>query len=162
MPGEINLGELHGVIQIAFGWESSHLHQFELGTERYGTPDRELDVADETRAKLFRLAGEGDRLSYIYDFGDGWVHQVTVEKVVEAEPGTRYPSCTAGRRACPPEDVGGPGGYDGFLQALTDPQHDDHEHWTEWIGESFDPEAFDLDSTDAALAVFAWTARPER
>lgn len=72
-------------------------------------------------------------MSYTNDFGDDWVHQVTVEKVSEAQPGTCYPSCTAGSRACPPEDVGGPWGYSGFLEALNEPRHNEHEHWSEWI-----------------------------
>lgn len=113
VPGEIDLGELHDVIQTAFGWTNSNLHQFEIGTARYGTldPDSGMDdVADESRAKLFRLAEEGSRLSYTYDFGDNWDHHVTVEKVLDAQAGTRYPNCSAGRRACPPEDVGGPWG----------------------------------------------------
>ncbi len=166
VPGEIDLGELHDVIQTAFGWTNSHLHQFEIGTARYGTPDPDWgrdDVADESRARLFRLLGEGGRLNYTYDFGDNWEHHVTVEKVLDAEPGTRYPKCSAGRRACPPEDVGGPWGYNDFLQALADPQNDEHEHWSEWIGGgSFDPDTFDLASADAALAAFAWHASPLR
>lgn len=164
--GEIDLGELHDVIQTAFGWTNSHLHQFEIGTTRYGTldPDSGMDdVADESRAKLFRLAEEGSRLSYTYDFGDNWDHHVTVEKVLDAQAGTRYPNCSAGRRACPPEDVGGPWGYGEFLAALNDPKHDEHEHWSESIGGgSFDPDAFDLVATDAALDAFAWGASPLR
>lgn len=139
--------------QTVFGWTNTHLHQFEIGTERYGSPGplRGMDdLADESRAKLFRLLGEGDRLDYTYDFGDDWVHRVTVEKVIAAEPATRYPSCSAGRRACPPKDVGGPWGYVDFLAALQDPGHEEHEQWSEWIGGGFDPEEFDLAATDAA------------
>jgi hypothetical protein len=165
VPGEIDLGELHEVIQTTFGWTNSHLHQFEIGETRYGTPDPDWglnDVEDESRAKLFRLAGEGSRLSYTYDFGDSWEHLVTVEKVLDPQTGMRYPSCIAGRRACPPEDVGGPWGYGDFLEALADPNHDDREHWTEWIDGSFDPDRFDLAVTDAALEAFAWTTTPIR
>lgn len=165
VPGEIDLGELHEVIQTALGWTNSHLHEFEIGGARYGTPDPDWgrdDVQDEARVKLFRLAGEGSRLGYTYDFGDDWEHQLTIEKVLDPKPGTRYPSCTAGRRACPPEDVGGPWGYDDFLNALADPNHEDHDDRAEWIGGSFDPDAFDVAATDAALEAFAWTAGPIR
>ncbi|MDT4928927.1 MAG: hypothetical protein QOF92_1794 [Pseudonocardiales bacterium] len=158
VPGEIDLGELHAVIQTAFGWTNSHLHQFEIGEHRYGTHDPDWgldDVRDESRSTLFRLAGEGNRLSYTYDFGDNWEHLVTVEKVLDPQAGRRYPTCTAGRRACPPEDVGGPWGYGDFLDALADPNHEDHGHWTEWIDGSFDPDSFDLVGTDAALEAFA-------
>jgi hypothetical protein len=159
VPGELDLAELHEIIQASFGWTNSHLHEFEIGAARYGTPDPDWgrdDVKDESRAKLFRLAGAGDRFSYTYDFGDGWEHAITVEQVAGAQVATRYPACTAGRRACPPENVGGPWGYGDFLDALSDPNHEDHEDRTEWIGGSFDPESFDLAATDAALKYFAW------
>ncbi|MGI8614038.1 MAG: plasmid pRiA4b ORF-3 family protein [Nocardioidaceae bacterium] len=165
VPGEIDLGELHEVIQTAFGWTNSHLHEFEVGDASYGTPDPDWgrdDVQDESRAKLFRLAGEGSRLGYTYDFGDNWQHQLTIEKVLDPESGTRYPSCTAGRRACPPEDVGGPWGYEDFLDALADPNHEDHDDRIEWIGGSFDPDAFDLTATNTELKALAWAAGPIR
>ncbi len=88
---------------------------------------------------------------------------MTVEKALDAQPGTRYPTCFAGRRAWPPEDVGGPRGYSDFLEALEDPKHDEHEQYSEWIGgRSFDADAFDLASTDTALAAFAWGVSPLR
>lgn len=163
VPGEIVLGDLHDVIQTAFGWTDSHLHEFGIDGIRYGTLDPEWgsdDVEDEDRAKLFRLAGEGSRLTYTYDFGDDWEHHMTVEKMLKPQPGTRYPSCSTGRRACPPEDVSGPWGYAEFLEALGDPNHEEHEHWTEWVGGDFDPDAFDLVATDAALEAFAWESGP--
>jgi Plasmid pRiA4b ORF-3-like protein len=166
VPGEIDLGELHDVIQTAFGWRDSHLHEFETATARYGTPDPDWgmdEVADESQTQLFRIAAAHDRLNYTYDFGDYWVHHVVVETVLEAQPGTRYPTCSAGRRACPPEDVGGPRGYGTFLQALADPKHEEHEQYREWSdGRSFDPDAFDLAATDSALAAFTWSARDRR
>lgn len=87
---------------------------------------------------------------------------INVPTVLDAQPGTRYPNCAAGRRACPPEDVGGPWGYGDFLQALSDPKHDEHEHWSEWIDGSFDPDAFELVATDTALDAYAWGAGPLR
>jgi hypothetical protein len=127
VPGEITLAGLHQVVQVAMGWTDSHLHEFDVDGARYGLPDPEWDageVADEAQAKLFRLVGQGGRVDYVYDFGDGWTHRLTVEKVLAAEPGVSYPRCVSGRRACPPEDVGGPWGYDGFLERLPPPQRD--------------------------------------
>ncbi len=69
--------------------------------------------------------GCGGQLQYSYDFGDGWEHDVSVEKVTAPQPGTRYPSCVAGRQARPSEDVGGPWGYQEFLAG--DPKHDEHD-----------------------------------
>jgi hypothetical protein len=78
------------------------------------------------------------------------------------QPGTRYPCCIGGRGACPPEDVGGPWGYQGFLAAVADAGHDEHEQWIEWVGGGFDPDAFDVASVDKALDVFAWAEAPVR
>lgn len=166
VPGEMTLAELHQVVQTAMGWSDSHLHKFDVGGARYGVPDPEwgLDevVADEARVKLFRVAREGSRLRYTYDFGDGWQHDVTVEKLLGPQPGTRYPRCIAGRRACPPEDVGGPWGYQDFLAAMDDPGHDEHEQWVEWVGGGFDPAGFDLAAVDKAFGAFSWAFGPGR
>lgn len=165
VPGEVDLGELHAVLQTAMGWSNAHLHEFETDDgDRYGVPDPDWvdGVADESKVRLFRVAREGSRLRYLYDFGDGWDHEVTVEKVLDPQPGIRYPCCVAGQRACPPEDVGGPPGYEEFLAALGDADHPEHEHWTEWTGGGFDPAAFDHDATDQAMAAFAWANSPAR
>jgi hypothetical protein len=101
VPGETTLAELHDVVQVAMGWTDSHLHEFEVDDARYGVPDPDWDdddVKDESRTKLFRVAGSGSKLRYTYDFGDNWRHDITVEKVLPPEPGVRYPRCTSGRR----------------------------------------------------------------
>jgi hypothetical protein len=159
VPGETTLAELHEVVQVAMGWTNSHLHEFDINGARYGQPDPDWDVGevgDEAKATLFRLAAQGDRLGYVYDFGDGWTHTLTVEKVLTPEPGVRYPRCISGRRACPPEDVGGPWGYEGFLEAMADPAHPEHDERAEWTGGHFDPAAFNLDEVNEALAWLAW------
>ena len=80
-----------------------------------------------------------------------WEHVLLVEKVLPMEPGHQYPVCIKGKRACPPEDVGGIWGYDTFLEAIQNPDHSEHEMYVEWIGGEFDPGAFDLDEINAAL-----------
>jgi hypothetical protein len=85
----------------------------------------------------------GVTLPYEYDFGDGWKHSVTLEAIVARQDGRKYPVCVAGARACPPEDCGGPPGYDNLLAAIRDPDHEDHESVLEWLGGRFDPERFD-------------------
>ena len=154
VPGEMTLAGLHDVIQTAMGWTNSHLHEFEIEGVSYGDPDPDdwgPEFADESKVKLFRVAHQGDRIRYTYDFGDGWEHDVLVEKVARPEPDNDYPSCIAGRRACPPEDVGGPWGYEAFLTAVGDPDHEEHAHWTEWIGGRFDPDELDLAAVNEAL-----------
>ncbi|MGA7965646.1 MAG: plasmid pRiA4b ORF-3 family protein [Gammaproteobacteria bacterium] len=155
VPADITLGELHDILQIAMGWEEAHLHQFIVNGECYGTLDSEFltDLQDESRYRLSDLAGKGGRLAYEYDFGDGWMHELKIEKTLAAEPGKHYPLCLAGERACPPEDCGGLPGYERLLAVLADPQHTEHEDMLDWIGdEAFDPEAFDPAAVNAALA----------
>ena len=90
------------------------------------------------------VSAEKKRFSfaYLYDFGDGWMHEVRYEKQMPPEPGTEYPRCLDGARACPPEDVGGVWGYEEFLTAIADPNNDQHEELSEW-SPGFDAEKFD-------------------
>ena len=142
---------LHDVLQAAFGWWDSHLHEFEIDGVSYGTDDGEgwgPPPKDESRTRLGAVARQDTKLKYVYDFGDNWRHAVLVEKVLPAEPGAHYPACTGGRRACPPEDCGGVWGYEQFVAAISDPQHAEHDSMLEWVGGAFDPDAFD--ATDFA------------
>ncbi|WP_224386178.1 plasmid pRiA4b ORF-3 family protein [Pseudonocardia sp. ICBG1293] len=159
VPGEVDLAVLHEVVQSVMGWTNSHLHEFEIVGRRYGIPDPDWpgqDVADETKEKLFRLVKAGDRFGYVYDFGDNWAHEITVEAVAAVEPGVCYPRCVAGQGACPPEDVGGIGGYEDFQAVLADPDHPDRAERLEWAGGPFDPHRFDPDEADRALEWLAW------
>jgi hypothetical protein len=96
--GDPSLAKLHRILQAAMGWSDSHLHLFKIHGGEYGTPDeqRELDFADERKVKLTDLLGPKDRFIYEYDFGDCWLHEILVEKIVPREEGTRYPLCVAG------------------------------------------------------------------
>jgi len=154
VPADIKLDKLHLVLQDALGWTNSHLHQFVVGERYIGMMDVDEpsdDLEDEKRFKLSQIAGEKSRFLYEYDFGDGWAHGIVVEKVLPTVDGIRYPICIAGKRACPPEDCGGPYGYADFLDAISDPKHDRHEEVIEWIGRPFDPEEFDVEQTTALI-----------
>lgn len=156
VPGAITLGALHDVLQTAFGWTDSHLHQFVFGETYYGVRDVDDPVwdpplKDEAPVPLADALGGANRFAYEYDFGDDWEHRIVVEKVLAREAGVAYPRCLAGRRARPPEDCGGPWGYADLLAAISDPAHPDHEEMREWLGDPFDPEAFDLDMVNVLL-----------
>lgn len=142
------LDHVHEVIQAAFGWWNYHLHEFEVDGKSYGVPDPDDDwgtpTIDERRVRLDTIASVGSSISYMYDFGDGWDHTITVEKVLPASD-TPVPACIGGRRAGPPEDCGGPWGYEHLLAALADPTHPEHRELAEWLGRPLDPEAFDPD-----------------
>jgi hypothetical protein len=152
VPSTMSLAELHYVIQTAMGWYDCHLHQFELDGREYADPRHMLDeTSDEASRTLARLPA-GDRFSYWYDFGDDWWHDISVESVGRADPALNYPRCVTGRRACPPEDCGGPGGFDELMCALGDEKHPEHEMYREWIPINYDPARFDLDKINEALA----------
>jgi hypothetical protein len=146
-----SLDRLHECIQAAFGWWNYHLYEFEIDDTRYGIPDPDWDfgppVKNARRTKLGNVADIGNSFTYSYDFGDGWEHTITVEHIIPVAPGMTVPACTDGRRACPPEDCGGPWGYGELLAILADPSHPEHEERVMWAGEwgggTLDPEAFD-------------------
>ncbi len=149
---DCTLDKLHEHIQTAMGWTNSHLHHFRIGKTLYGDPElmadnfEELGYEDSTATKLSDIVPAGGkkfRFAYEYDFGDSWDHEVVVEKRVSAEAGVKYPVCVDGKRACPPEDVGGVWGYADFLEAIVNPDHEQHEDMLEWIGVRFDPDEFD-------------------
>ena len=151
----INLRRLHDVIQEAMGWTQSHLYQFQVGDVEYGEPDDEfgMPIRSAKATPLRKIApAPGAVFSYEYDFGDSWQHRIEVEKVLPPESGVRYPRCLTGKRACPPEDVGGIYGYEEFLQAIRDAKHPEHKEMLEWVGGSFDPEALDLQAVNERLA----------
>ena len=148
VPATIRLYKLHKGIQVAMGWWDSHLHQFVINGREYGDPSIAEwgEVLNERRYKLKNVAPrKGSKFMYEYDFGDGWQHDIVVEKILPNESGSKYLICLDGRRACPPEDVGGIPGYEEFLQAINDPEHEEHESYLEWIGGEFDAERFDID-----------------
>jgi hypothetical protein len=156
---DTTLRNLHEVIQTVMGWTDLHLYQFIASSRYYGEPDTDFigpPVGHAQRTLLRTVApGKGSRLRYEYDFGDGWEHALLVEAVLPLTEGVLYPTCLTGRRACPPEDCGGPWGYGELLAALKDPAHEEHASMVEWLGGDFDPEAFDLQATNDALRFIA-------
>lgn len=154
VPGDIALSDLHFVIQKVMGWWNSHLHQFSVGGEEYSDPEFEIeDVKNEKRVRLRDVVSEPkDSLLYEYDFGDGWEHKITIEKIMTPDKvTTKLPLCVNGARACPPEDCGGMWGYQSFLAAIADPKHEEHKAMLEWIGEPFDPEWFDVEEVNKSF-----------
>lgn len=158
VDSQITLGTLHKVIQAAFGWTDTHLHDFEIDEQCYGDPDQDptgdLDFLDESKVKLGQLVGKGAKFIYRYDFGDDWEHRIKVEAV---EPMESTPLSSAwlitGKRARPPEDVGGIWGYEEFLEAVKDPDSDQGREMLEWVCcDAFDPEHFDVEEAKLAVA----------
>lgn len=154
VSGDISLEDLHWIVQTAFGWTNSHLHQFIIGRQYYSLPEFELDeynekIGDESRVKLDQLKLKPkSKFVYEYDFGDSWEHEILVEKLVEKEEGASYPRCIEGKRAGPPEDCGGVWGYERLQKVIKDEDDPEHEDMMEWLGGSFDPEHFDQEEVN--------------
>lgn len=154
VSGDIHLGNLNEVIQVAMGWTNTHLHDFVIDGQLYSDPEAEIDDSrNELKYRLGQVAkAASKKLDYLYDPGDGWEHKIVVEKIVATDKCyAGHPVCIAGARACPPEDCGGPGGYEEFLAAISNPKHKRYEDMREWIGGDFDPEHFDLNEANEIL-----------
>ncbi len=150
---DATLAQLHRIVQVAMGWENYHLYEFRIGGRKYRDPhpDNERKILDAKRTRIRKVLGRaGAECEYLYDFGDGWQHDLHLEAVLEPDPNAWYPRCIAGQRSCPPEDVGGPGGYENYLEALADPNHKQHEEMMGWRG-PFDPEAFSVEKVNREL-----------
>lgn len=154
VPASDSFWDLHVAVQDAMGWLDCHLHLFEVQNpksgdlDEIGVPDPDAFMGDPDClpgwqvpiADYFRAVGTTAR--YEYDFGDYWIHKIKLEAIEPLQANVRYPRCTGGKRACPPEDCGGPHRYDQLGRILADPKHEEHDSMVEWVGESFDPEAF--------------------
>ncbi len=154
----ITLANLHLALQITMGWANCHLHSFESDGIRYGLKDPDFDdgLVDQRRRTIKQLVSDpGRSVVYEYDFGDGWLHEITLLDVFQIDnPDLLLPMCVDGVGACPPEDVGGPHGYKEFLEALADESHSRHDEFVEWIGGAFDPDFFDIHSTNVQLGKY--------
>lgn len=168
VPLALRLDRLHRVLQTALGWTDSHLYEFRFRDVGFGIPDPDWSLGDgplDARKATLRAAIEDSgakSFKYLYDFGDGWEHSIKIEKIAAATPGMTYPFLLQATGRCPPEDIGGPPGYEEFLQACADPDHEGHDDALAWAGGTFDPETVDTAAVDAALNVLArkWTRTP--
>jgi hypothetical protein len=153
MPATDMLLDLHNVIQGAMGWYDAHLHQFIHGNTYYCLPMPGYDdfgrIKDERNFKISQLLTvEKQAIQYEYDFGDGWLHKITLEAILTAKPEETYPRLIRGKGACPFEDCGGVWGYEELKDILNNPEHPEYEERREWLGfeedDVFDPNEFDL------------------
>lgn len=159
VSGNRSMKRLHEILQIAMGWTNSHLHLFEFPDGSVYTNSgfmlEHVEHQDESKTKLRKLVKTpGSTFKYEYDFGDSWSHSIEVEDI-RGDP-VWEPRCTGGEGACPPEDVGGVWGYSEFLAAMSDPEHERHEEFKQWVGDEWQP-TFDM---DAVNEVFRSTFKP--
>jgi hypothetical protein len=148
VPSDISLDRLHMILQAAFGWHNAHLYQFcigepyQMGAERWVMPDFAESPEDlpANKTTLAQAVAKADAagLTYLYDFGDDWIHRIEIGNTGDPKPGQTYPRLTDVTGTCPPEDIGGPPGYQMFVEVMADPKHPEHNDLKEWYGGNFD------------------------
>jgi len=158
VSSDLLLSDFHEIIQISMGWTNSHLHQFiknnTFYTRRFEDDDfwEEMDNVDYRKMKISDLLKkEKEKIIYEYDFGDGWEHNIILEKILPFDDKLKYPVCLAGKMNCPPEDCGGIWGYSDMLEILKQPDHEEYENYHEWLGGDFDPAYFDETKVNESL-----------
>ena len=154
---DCTLLRLHKIIQVSMGWKNRRAWAFMIDGQEYG--DDVIDsggireFASARKTKLSQFVNRGvKRFLYVYDLGDNWQHVIQVEKVLETDHHVEYPRCIKGSRACPPEDCGGPWGYEKFLDIIPFPDHEQYEDMMALVGGEFDSEAFDTETVNQELA----------
>jgi hypothetical protein len=165
VPESITFDELHQTIQLAMGWCNYHLYQFIIDRHNYILiPNEEFDFGNTYNAKKYKISDYFSTIKksivYEYDFGDGWQHTVTLQKIILNTNNTKKAICIKGARSCPPEDCGGPWGYQNLLKILASKKGEEYEEMIEWIDEDFDSEYFDIDEVNADLSSLKFKVKP--
>jgi hypothetical protein len=158
VPNQWTLTSLHYYLQWVMGWQDSHAHEFRIGANIVAPDWWIQEVGSDTDTETYRDEGKlsvaavatelgvSGEFEYAYDMGDGWLHRIVVESPPPAwaNGDMPLPSCTAGENACPPDDVGGPPGYEHFLSVIANPKEDGYADMMRWVGGPFDRRGFDL------------------
>lgn len=155
---DIMFDELHVIFQLVMGWENEHLYDFE--TKKFIIGEHEEDdfvygdrkkLLDSMTTRLESIVPE-KKFIYTYDFGDGWRHNILIEKIKDIDEKIKYPMCIGGKLRCPPEDCGGLGGFYSMLEAVKDKNHPEHKESKRWLGtKSYDVELFDINKVNKKL-----------
>lgn len=162
VPADITFKKLHDVIQAAFRWRNYHLHEFTVFNQEkpialivcneealYENEDIGYPIGMDKRTKLSQHLPQFNKIEYVYDFGDHWVHSLELEKTIDDYP-VNYPICVDGEGNCPPEDVGGEAGYENFLEVISDPDHPEHQDMLTW-GKMQEYREFNLEDVNFQL-----------
>lgn len=153
----MRLDDLHFVLQIAIGWQNCHPFEFRSGDEAWGLIDRDSqdNPLPAESATLRDILARAPTFKYSYVFGDDWQHTVILDRITEKAAGAVYPRLIDAQGRCPPADIGGPSGYESYLQALADPEHFHHDAMVEWDEPDFDPATVNIAALRANLANLA-------
>ena len=164
IPENTTFFDLHMAIQIAFDWYNAHLHAFRKENLLISDPEFYDDVmyefedeklVNENKIQISEiLQSPKDKIKYLYDFGDSWELNITLEKITDAKDGVEYPRCIRGKRCAPPEDVGGIWGFEEFKEVMADPHHEEYESYKEWYGGDFNPDFVDFEDINEQLQAY--------
>jgi hypothetical protein len=144
VDSSINLQVLHEVFQALFAWENFHLHFYRDSHGR--------DIKKEEQVKLSQVLTKAENLTYVYDYGDSWTLELSLLNVIEDSTVNKYPICISGLRKAPPEDSGGITGYELSLELIMGEKKKNFSLISEWYGDDYDPEYFNLDEVNKALS----------
>jgi len=148
----ITFKELHETIQVAMGWRNVHLFSFNLDGKYVRMPFEDNDVINAATTKLKGVFNKKNAsLTYQYDFGDSWDHQLLIEKVEPIKPTEKLPKCLGGERNCPPEDCGSFPGYENLVEIMKDKKHPEYKEMVSWLGGVYNPEKFSLAAINKRL-----------
>ena len=180
VPADITFKRLHDVIQFSMGWKNYHLYDFNIRKENIIITGDEERIAEyefyskmkltkkndphgfiantlkvkpmlSSKVKIDKYLKEEQSIEYIYDFGDYWKHDITLEKVID-DYQHGYPTCVDADGGCPPEDVGGILGYMEFLDVMNDKNNPEYENLKEWAESQGYEDDFDIVYVNAIMA----------
>ncbi len=152
VKSSVSLNQLHEIIQIAMGWENSHMYTFNIDGIEYADKQFELDNSKSDTAKLNKLIQKKSKFTYTYDFGDDWEHLILVEEVLPFDKTIQTPFCIKAVSACPPEDCGGAWGYADRVKIMAGKDGERKNDAIDFLGEDFDPTYVDIDAINQELA----------
>lgn len=147
---------LHYLIQDVFWWKGYHSYMFKAGEDEFSDPefDHGQGWLDDSKVKVGKIAEKFPEFEFVYDFGDWWSHKIVFEGFVEVDPKEKYPVCIDGKNAAPPEDVGGPPGFEEFKSAIKDKKHERHQEFLDWYDGGMLQKDFKIDWFDVKLTNF--------
>ncbi len=151
-----SLRTLHYLIQDVFWWKGYHSYMFKAGEDEFSDPEFDDGQGwfDDSKFKIGKVVEKFPEFEFIYDFGDWWSHKIIFESFVEVDPKEKYPVCIDGKNAAPPEDVGGPPGFEEFKTAIKDQKHERHQEFLDWYDGGMFQKDFKIDWFDVKLTNF--------
>ncbi|MEG0448697.1 MAG: plasmid pRiA4b ORF-3 family protein, partial [Lysinibacillus sp.] len=164
MPAGATFNRLHETIQHVTNFQSADepYHSYAFEVDNYYITNNEFILAEykgstyvgrqvksPIRMKIDTYLEKNGKILYEYDFGDSWMIDLELESIVE-DYYFGYPTVLTGAGIAPPEDVGGPPGYEEFLQVYHDPTHPDYLQQYSWA-ESQRYLPFDIDEVNERL-----------